>query len=219
MNAYEKYRTDGDINKIIDTINDMQKGIISACHGQYHAKFVVDMVEHILSALSYDERTIELSKIAALLHDIGSIAGRWNHARKSAALAAVFLDGPVHFLPEEKDMITQAIEDHSAGSNISSAAGAALLIADKVDISHKRVLPLETLDNWHKNLLEIKNVDVCVSDKAIVINYITSEEFSKLLHISGYAKGFDQPAKAAKFLGCTCHFKFNGEEEFFTAFA
>ena len=212
MDAYKNYCNDGDINKIIDTINEMHKGMFAACHGRYHAMFVVDMAEHILKSLSYDPRIIELGKIAALMHDIGNIAGRWNHARKSAALAAVFLDGSVDFSPEEKNMIVQAIEDHSTGKNISSAVGAALLIADKVDISKRRVLPSETIDAWHKNLLEIEDVDVHVSSKAIIINYITTEAFSKNLLVSEYTKGFSLPIKAANYLGCTCHFQFNGKE-------
>jgi len=212
MNAYEQYLNDGDINKILNTINDFQ-GVRAACHGKGHALYVVDMAAHILKSLSYDPRTIELGKIAALLHDIGNIAGRWNHARKSAALVEVFLDGPVHFTPEENSTIIQAIEDHSTGKNILSAIGAALLIADKVDISQRRILPAETLDEWHKNLLEIKNVDVAVTSKAITINYLTTGAFSKDLLISDYAKGFELPIKAAKYLGCACHFQFNGIED------
>ena len=212
MDVYTQYSTDKDINKIIDTINEMQKGVFSACHGRYHAMFVVDMMEHILQSLSYDLRTVELGKIAALMHDIGNIAGRWNHARKSAALAAVFLDGS-QLPPNEKDMVVQAIEDHSVGKQISSAVGAALLIADKVDISKRRVLPFEKIDDWHKNLLEIEDVCMQVSGKSILISYTTTEAFSKELLINDYAKGFKLPKKAAEYLGCTCRFQFNGKDE------
>jgi len=216
MEAYEKYRNDKDIIKILNTINEMQKGMFTGCHcchGINHAMFVVDTTEYILASLSYDARTIELGKIAALMHDIGSIAGRWNHARKSAALTEVFLDGQMYFSPEEKSVVTQAIEDHSGGKHISSPIGAALLIADKIDISKRRVLPYETIDPWHKNLLGIDNVEIHVTSCAITINYITSESFSKDLLVSDYAKGFELPVKAAGYLGCTCHFQFNGEDE------
>lgn len=213
MDIYTQYYTNKDINKIIDAINEMQKDVFSACHGRYHTMFVVDMAEHVLQLLSYDPRTVELGKIAALMHDIGNIAGRLNHARKSAALAEIFLDDCVQLLPNEKSMLVQAIEDHSAGENISSVVGAALLIADKVDISKRRVLPLKVIDDWHKNLLEIEDVDVQISDKSITINYTTTEAFSKELFIDDYAKGFNLPKKAAKYLGCTCQFQFNGRLE------
>ena len=66
-----------DINMIIDNINEMfnkvKKGMFSGCHGRYHTMAVVDIAEHILKSLSYDSRTVELGKIAALLHDIGNL--------------------------------------------------------------------------------------------------------------------------------------------------
>jgi len=211
MGDYENYLNDRDINMMLDNVNAMNKGIFAGCHGRYHTMFVVNTAEYILKSLSYDSRTVELGKIAALLHDIGNMAGRRNHARKSAALAAVFLDDTAQFLPEEKDMIVQAIEDHSEGNNISSVIGAALLIADKADISKRRILPLETMDDWHKNLLEIEDVNINVSDKLITINYITTEAFSKTLLAEAHEKYYDMPIKAAEFLGCTCRFQFHGK--------
>jgi HD superfamily phosphohydrolase YqeK len=215
MTAYNHYRNCTDINKILDNINPMltPAGMYTACHGRYHALFVVDAVETILHSLSYDARTIELGKIAAILHDVGNIAGRWNHARKSAALAAVLLDYPVNLLPAEKDMIIQAIADHSEGKMIASAVGAALLIADKIDVSKKRVLPVKDMDDWHRNLLEIEKVELIILDKEIIINYIITDFFSKDVFFGEYKKGFDLPAKAAAFLGCRCCLQFNGTEE------
>ena len=214
MDIYNHYRYCSDVNNIIDNINDMllPPTMYPACHGKNHALFVVDKTDYILKSLSYDPRIVELGKIAALLHDIGNIAGRWNHALKSAALTTVLMEYPVHLLPDEKAMIIQAVKDHSNGDNIASAIGAALLIADKIDITKKRILPDKILDAWHKNLLEIDDVDICVSDKSITINYITTELFSKELLVSEYAKGFNLPIKAAKYLGCDCHFQFNGIE-------
>ena len=46
MDIYEKYCNDKDINKILYTVNDINKGIFTACHGRYHVMFVVDMVEY-----------------------------------------------------------------------------------------------------------------------------------------------------------------------------
>ncbi|MCL2168823.1 MAG: HD domain-containing protein [Defluviitaleaceae bacterium] len=199
-----------DINKMIDTINEMNKGVLTGCHGRYHAMFVVRTVEYILQSLSYDARMVEMGKIAALLHDIGNIAGRNSHARKGAALASVFLDDAGRLSPEERDIIVHAIRDHSEGKSISSAVGAALLIADKVHVSKERLLPTKNVDDWHKNLLEVENVDLQISDKSIIINYITTEAFCKDLLMDGYEKGFYLPIKAAEFLGCSCHFQFNG---------
>ncbi|MCL2189279.1 MAG: HD domain-containing protein [Defluviitaleaceae bacterium] len=206
MHIYEKYRAHPEINRILDAVNQVNADIFSACHGQFHAAFVVEKTAHILTLLSYSARVVELGKIAALLHDIGNIAGRKKHPRKGAALAAVFLEDETELSPEEKTIIIQAIEDHSKGKNIQSAVGAALLIADKIDISRERVLPRPNLDSWHKNLLEIKMADVTIVGKTMKIHYTTTRAFSRELLESDYEKGFRLPRKAAAFLGYGCEF-------------
>jgi len=218
MDTYEILFNDGDINVIIDSTNEMlnkmTNNAFTMCHGRYHAMFVVNTVERILKSLSYDLRFIELGKIAALLHDIGCITGRWNHAKKSAVLAEVFLSGSIQFLPEEINMIVQAIEDHSNGVRISSAMGAALLIADKVDFSRKRNLPSKNVDAGYQNNLEIESVEIDISEKVISINSITTKAFSIDIFKSGYTR-YNMVLKASEFLGCTCRFLFNDKEEMF----
>ena len=208
MMAYGHLLGNPDINMILDTINEMHnnRDMPPSCHGRYHAMFVVDTIEHILKLFSCDSRTIELGKIAALSHDIGNIAGRRNHARKSAALAGVFLDGLCDLSHEEKDIIIQAIADHSDGHAISSAVGAALIIADKVDLSKRRILPVETLDAWHRNLLEIEDVDIYVSGQTIVVNYTTTNAFSQEVYLSD-CRVLGLLTRAASYFGC--NFKFN----------
>ena len=198
---------------IIDSINTVHSNDFIGCHGRYHTMYVVDTVEYILLSLFYDARTIELGKIVALLHDIGTIAGRKNHAQKSAALASVLLDETTRVLPKERDFIINAIYDHSEGKNISSALGAALLIADKTDISKKRLLPDKTLDDWHKNIMEIENVDINISGKVISIYYLTTDKFSEKIFASESAKFHSIPKRAAIFLDCACHFQINDEEK------
>jgi len=151
-----------------------------------------------------------LGKIAALLHDIGSIAGRRNHAQKGSALASVLLDDLTSVTTEEKSMIVQAIEDHSAGNNISSAIGAAVFIADKVHIIKRRVRLTEDIDPWHINLLEMEDMELCISGNTMTINFMTTGVFSKELLLSEYKSKLELIAEAAKYLGCICHINFNG---------
>lgn len=211
---YEKFFTDGDINKILGAINELHSDVLCCCHGKYHAMQVVATTENILESLGFDARTVELGKIAAFLHDIGCIAGRWKHAEKSAALAGVFLSG-ADLWESERGMIVQAIADHSDGKNISSAVGAAVLIADKTDISRGRIFLREDIDEIHKNLLEVEKVDIKISDGRMTINYITTEKFSRDIFVNdfiSYKKPWKLPKKAAKFLGLRCRFKINGEK-------
>ena len=198
---------------ILNNINRINKKKIYACHGKYHTCFVINTAEYILQSLSYSSKIVDLGKTAALLHDIGIIAGRKNHAQKSVALASVFLNDYSSILPDEKEMILQAVEDHSKGINISSAIGAALIIADKADISKNRLLPDKKLDAWHENLLNLRKVEINIANSAVFINFITSKDFSKPLFIEVHNKYISLPIKASSFLGCSCHFMINGKEE------
>ena len=216
MNAYHYFHNHPDINSILDTINETLgkagKNALPSCHGRYHTMFVVEKIGHILQLFACNARFIELGKIAALLHDIGNIAGRKNHARKSAALATVFLAETDLLLPEEKDMIVQAIGDHSDGSSISTAIGAALIIADKADFSKNRILPAENIDAWHRSLLEIEDVDVLVSDNTMTFNYITTGTFSKEVFLSDL-RVHDRLTGAAAYFGHGFRMQFNGRDE------
>lgn len=224
MKYYEHLLNTHKINMVLNTINDMYEKfhpkVFAHCHGRYHAMFVVNTVEYILKSLSYDIRTIELGKMAGLLHDIGMIAGRREHGRKSAALSAVIFDGSDHLLLkeipiQERKMVYQAIADHDSGKDKSSAIGAALFIADKLDFSKKRVLPVPTekQDAMYKNGLEVDNVDIHISGKTITINVITTEDFSKELFMKWYNHLYNLIVKESKYLGCTCLLQFNGIDE------
>ena len=168
MGIYEEYHSEG-IFKILDAINRMWDYYV-VCHGKYHALFVADTIEYLLKSLSYDARTIEIGKIAGLLHDIGCIVGRWNHASMSAAIVTVWLEASQVLLPEEKNIIIQAIKDHSEGKDLSSAVGAALLFADKIDCSKKRNLSPEPNHVRYKELSIIDDVEVNISEKILTIN-------------------------------------------------
>jgi len=206
MKSYSQFYND-DTFKILDAINDMWKYYV-VCHGKYHALFVADTVEYILKSLSYDKKTIELGKIAGLLHDTGCIVGRWNHASMSAAITKVWLEATTLSL-EEKNIITQAIENHSSGKVYSSAVDAALFIADKIDVSKKRNLNPEPTNVRYKELSTIDDVKIIVMEKTITINYVTNIVFE----IDTNKHPYKLLIEAAKYLGCSCHFQVNGKEE------
>jgi len=124
------------------------------------------------------------------------------------------LDGSDHLLPEEKDMVVQAIEDHSGGSNISSAVGAALLFADKADFSRKRYLPFVIIEKQPINNLEIVDMEIYASNKVIIVNAATTDAFSMDTFVSEYRK-YPTLSRAAECLGCTCQVLLNGEEVMF----
>lgn len=173
MNNYDLLSNDKKLNNIIDSINKVNENVLLACHGRYHTNFVIENIEKLLTKLNFGEDIIELGKIAGLLHDIGTIEGKKGHAHRSSEMCVHFLN-KTELSQENKDIIIHAIEDHSNGNEINSPVGAALLIADKIDISKNRVLELGKQERWHSNLLNIEETYLTVENKKIIINYYES---------------------------------------------
>jgi len=165
--------------------NTADKNYKRACNGRYHAMYVVGVVEYILHSLSYDRHTIELGKIAGLLHDIGYIYDGYNHARISAAMCSEFYD-KTNLTIEDWQIIQHAILEHSNGNNISCAVEAALLIADKIDMSKHRTIAVKEdlkksgltdeneLNKYDDDLCLLDAIDISISNKIITFNFITT---------------------------------------------
>lgn len=209
MNNYDLLMNDKELNNIINSINKVNEDYLLACHGRYHTTFVIKMIENLLTKLNFDENIIELGKIAGLLHDIGTIDGKKGHAKRSTEMCGYFLD-KTKLTQESKDIIIHAIADHSNGDEINSPVGAALLLADKIDISKNRVLELGKKDYFHSNLLNIEETILTVEDENIIVNYIVNDKFNKEILIEEWKKGVTVPIKASNYLGYNCIFQLNG---------
>lgn len=206
---YDLLNNDKELNNIIDSINKVNEDNLLADHGRYHTTFVIKTIEKLLTKLNYGENIIELGKIAGLLHDIGTIEGKKGHAHRSSEMCIHFLN-KTRLSQESKDIIIHAIEDHSNGNEINSPVGAALLLADKIDISKDRVLELGKQDRWHNNLLNIEETILTVEDKNIIINYVVNDKFSKKILLEEWKKGITIPIKASNYFGYNCIFQLNG---------
>ena len=108
-------------------------------HSHRHISIVSKRAGDILEKLGYQERTIELAKIAGYLHDIGNCVNRTDHAHSGAIMAYNILKDmgmPV----EERTEIMMAIGNHDekTGTAVSDIS-AALILADKSDVHRNRV--------------------------------------------------------------------------------
>lgn len=108
-------------------------------HGHRHISIVSKRAGDILQKLGYSERTVELTRIAGYLHDIGNCVNRVDHAHSGAILAFDILKDmgmPV----EERTEIMMAIGNHDekTGTAVSDIS-AAIILADKSDVHRDRV--------------------------------------------------------------------------------
>ena len=109
-------------------------------HSYRHIGIVSKRTEEILRKLGYDERTIELGKIAGYLHDIGNCVNRVDHAHTGAILAYNILK-EMGRPANERTEIMMAIGNHDENTGTAvSDISAALILADKSDVHRDRVV-------------------------------------------------------------------------------
>lgn len=108
-------------------------------HSFAHVFHVAEMAGYILKTLNFDERTVELSKIAGYLHDIGNLVNRKDHSQSGAVMAWSILND-MGCDPAEIATIVTAIGNHDEGTGVPvNAVAAALILADKADVRRSRV--------------------------------------------------------------------------------
>ena len=108
-------------------------------HSFAHVVHVAETAGYILTTMGYDERTVELSKIAGFLHDIGNLVNRKEHSQSGAIMAWSILND-MGCDPGEMATIVTAIGNHDEGTGVPvNAVAAALILADKADVRWTRV--------------------------------------------------------------------------------
>ncbi len=108
-------------------------------HSFAHVELVAKNSAMILSELGYPEREVELVKIAGIMHDIGNVINRIDHAQSGAVMSFRLLDN-INMPPDEICTIVSAIGNHDESTaEPISPVSAALIIADKTDVRRSRV--------------------------------------------------------------------------------
>ena len=108
-------------------------------HSFAHVMHAAQTAGYILQTMGYDERTVELAKIAGYLHDIGNLVNRKDHSQSGAVMAWSILND-MGCDPGEMATIVTAIGNHDEGTGVPvNAVAAALILADKADVRRSRV--------------------------------------------------------------------------------
>lgn len=137
--TFEQVRSDAAVRTYIARADMTLEALGFTEHSFAHVTLVAERAAYILQALGYDSRTVELTKIAGYLHDIGNVINRVDHSQSGAVMAFRILDR-MDFPPEEIAIIISAIGNHDEGTGIPvNEVAAALIIADKSDVRRSRV--------------------------------------------------------------------------------
>ena len=143
-------------------------------HGHRHISIVSKRAGDILEKLGYPERTVELTRIAGYMHDIGNCVNRVDHAHTGAILAYNILK-EMGMPIEEITEIMMAIGNHDENTGTAvSDISAALILADKSDVHRDRVVNknLSTFDIHDRVNYAVTNAELEIDEKErkIILN-------------------------------------------------
>lgn len=114
-------------------------------HSFAHVVKCAETAAALLRQMGYDERQIELAKIAGYMHDIGNVINRVDHAQSGAVMAFRILD-KLGMEPEDVAVVITAIGNHDEHTAFPvNAVAAALILADKTDVRRSRVRNRDTI--------------------------------------------------------------------------
>ena len=137
--TFEQIKNNEDIKTYITKADTSLKALGYTEHSFAHGGKVSSDAAYILESLGYDERTVELARIAGYLHDIGNLVNRVDHSQSGAVMAFRILDN-IGMPADEIATVVTAIGNHDEGTGVPvNAVAAALIIADKCDVRRTRV--------------------------------------------------------------------------------
>lgn len=154
-------------------------------HGHRHISIVSKRAGDILEKLGYPERTVELTRIAGYMHDIGNCVNRVDHAHTGAILAYNILK-KMGMPIEEITEIMMAIGNHDENTGTAvSDISAALILADKSDVHRDRVVNknLSTFDIHDRVNYAVTNADLIMDEKErkVTLNLTIDTKISPVL--------------------------------------
>ena len=149
MISYEEIKSDKSVVAYIKAADASLASLGYTEHSFAHVVKVAEDATALLTSLGYDAHTVELAKIAGVLHDIGNVVNRQGHSQSGAIMAFRILDR-LGMEPEDIAAVVTAIGNHDEGDGVPvSDIAAALIIADKSDVRRSRVREKQTEFDIH----------------------------------------------------------------------
>ena len=170
MISYEKIINSDVIRTYITSADESLSALGFTEHSFTHVLHVAETAGYILKTIGYDDKTVEIAKVAGYLHDIGNLVNRKEHSQSGAVMAWSILND-MNCEPAEIATIVTAIGNHDEGTGVPvNDVAAALILADKADVRRSRVRNLD------KSSFDIHdNVNYSVIESVLEINESKTE--------------------------------------------
>lgn len=139
MVTFDTLQQNADIRAYIQRADESLAALGFTEHSFAHVMKVANEVAALLDVLGYDPHTVELTRIAGYLHDIGNLINRVDHSQSGAIMAFRLLD-KMGMPAEDIATVVTAIGNHDEGTGVPvNPVSAALILADKSDVRRSRV--------------------------------------------------------------------------------
>lgn len=175
---YNKILNDKSIRTIyneIEITEDKEKGC--AYHNYDHILNVLEIVENTLLSMNCNQNFIAKAKIACLLHDVGALQGKDNHAYRSYEYAKNYFKNNNIIFDDIEDVL-EAIKIHSDGFDTNNLIALALIFADKLDIKKTRISMEGKNIIGNRQYAHIEDIIVNIDHGYLIINFITDGEIN-----------------------------------------
>ncbi|MBE6593963.1 MAG: HD domain-containing protein [Ruminococcaceae bacterium] len=185
-------------------------------HSFAHVGKVVSVTEYIMQTLGFDEKDIELAKIAAYMHDIGNLVNRVDHSQSGAIMAFRILDNMGMEAADIATVVT-AIGNHDEGTGVPvNEMSAALILADKSDVRRSRVRNRDesTFDIHDRVNYSVTHSNLAISEDRgeILLELEIDSNYSSVMdYFEIFMKRMILCRKAAERLGMRFRLKINGQ--------
>lgn len=180
---FEKIKNDAAIKTYIEAADRSLIALGYTEHSFAHVGRVSSEAARILSELGYDEKTVELARIAGYMHDIGNLVNRDEHSQSGAVMAFRILD-KMGMDAEDIATVVTAIGNHDEGTGVPvNAVAAAIILADKSDVRRSRVRNSDTLNfDIHDRVnYSVTASDLIIEDGKIRLKLTIDTEISSIM--------------------------------------
>lgn len=215
--TYKYIRQNPDIMTYIKRADKALEAIGYTEHSFAHVERVAQTASMILTELGYPERQIELVKIAGIMHDIGNVINRVDHAQSGAVMAFRLLDN-LSMPAEEICTIVSAIGNHDESTAFPvDPVSAALIIADKTDVRRTRVRNSDifTFDIHDRVNYAVESSNVRFNDNktSIILELTINTTISSVMeYFEIFLQRMILCKKASQYLGLKFEMVINGTE-------
>ncbi|KAB2951260.1 HD domain-containing protein [Heliorestis acidaminivorans] len=213
--TFEKIRDNPEVRAYIEASNKHLSAMGFTEHGLRHAALVAKNAGAILKHLGYEQKDIELARIAGYMHDIGNSVSREGHGQIGALLSRLILKemGADY---EDIATIMAAIGNHDESvGHIVNAPGAALVLADKGDVHYKRVGDKDkaTFDIHDRVNYAVRNSSIELGENTVTLVLEIDSNISPMMdYFEIFLPRMVLCRRAANYLGAEFHLMINGAQ-------